>query len=111
MAGGAVRCFRIPAGGGKDVHEMSAHLTKGKFEQSLNTRFWLGDEGAEDEHLDLIEIENGGDAAGYEQFSLLFRGDQSKLYDQRMYRIKHNSLGTFDLFLTPVDRNDQGSFY
>jgi hypothetical protein len=46
-----------------------------------------------------------------EQFSLRFRGDRASVYPQRIYAIKHDSMGEFELFLVPVERDDSGTFY
>jgi len=90
---------------------MAIDLTKTLFERNLNTRFWLREEDGQRTALDLIELKNGHSSPPYEQFSLLFRGEPSRLHPQRMYRMEHDAAGAFDLFLTPVERNDQGIFY
>lgn len=90
---------------------MSAHLTRAMFEQNLNGRFWLRDGDGERTPLDLVEVKSGHPSPPYEQFSLLFRGDKSKIHPQSTYPVEHDAIGAFDLFLAPVDRNDQGTFY
>jgi hypothetical protein len=81
------------------------------FQQNLNTRFWLREESGENALLALIEFKEGQIVPPYEQFSLLFRGDKSKTHEQGTYAMEHDSMGAFDLFLTPVERNDRGTFY
>lgn len=90
---------------------MSAHLTRAMFEKNLNTEFWLRDESGERSPLDLVDLKVGQAAPQYEQFSLLFRGNKTKIHDQRTYAMEHDTMGAFDLFLTPVERNDQGTLY
>jgi hypothetical protein len=90
---------------------MAIELTKSLFEENLNTKFWLREENGERAALDLIELRNGHSSALFEQFSLLFRGEPTKLQAQRTYAVEHGAIGGFDLFITPVDRNDQGTFY
>jgi hypothetical protein len=90
---------------------MSAHLTRAMFEQNLNTKFWLREESGERTPLDLIDLKVGQAPSPYEQFSMLFRGDRGKVHEQRTYAMEHDSMGAFDLFLTPVERNDQGTLY
>jgi hypothetical protein len=90
---------------------MSAHLTKTMFEQNLNSRFWLRRSDGQRTPLDLVEFEDGRSFPPYEQFSLLFRGDKNELRPQDNYPIAHDAMGEFDLFLVPVERNDQGTFY
>jgi hypothetical protein len=90
---------------------MPVHLTKCLFEQNLNTKFWLLDEGSETYALDLIELTSGYCTLRQEQFSLRFRGDRNKVFQQRIYPMKHDSIGDFDLFLVPIGRDDSGTFY
>lgn len=89
---------------------MTIELNKALFEKNLNTKFLLCD--ANGEHvLDLIELKSGNISPMYESFSLLFRGDASRVHEQRTYLMKHAAIGEFDLFLTPVGRNEQGTLY
>ena len=90
---------------------MPIHLTKNMFEQTLNTRFWLLDENSISHPMDLIEMENGHSSSIQEQFSLRFRSDRNLVHPQRVYPMKHDSIGDFDLFLVPVGRNESGTFY
>jgi hypothetical protein len=87
------------------------YLTKGMFQENLNTRFWLLAEGLEPCALDLVEVANGYSTPKQEQFSLRFRGDRANIYPQRIYAVKHDSIGEFELFLVPVGRDDSGTFY
>jgi hypothetical protein len=90
---------------------MSIYLTKTMFEENLNTRFWLVDDGSEPHAMDLIELTNGHSSPRQEQFSLRFRGDRNKVFPQRIYPMKHDSIGDFDLFLVPIGRDDTGTLY
>ena len=90
---------------------MPIHLTKAMFEQNLNTKFWLLDESAESHPMDLIELTNGHSSPRQEQFSLRFRGDRNKVFPQRIYPMKHDSIGDFDLFLVPIGRDESGTYY
>ena len=55
------------------------YLTKGMFQENLNTRFWLLVEGLEPCALDLVEVANGHSTPKQEQFSLRFRGDRASI--------------------------------
>ena len=46
-----------------------------------------------------------------EPFSLLFRGPGNLQLPQRTYRIEHDPMGTFDLFIVPLGPDDQGFRY
>lgn len=90
---------------------MSIYLTKSMFEENVNTRFWLLGENSEPYALDLVELTKGHCTPRQEQFSLRFRGDRNKVFPQRIYPMKHDSIGDFDLFLVPIGRDDTGTFY
>lgn len=90
---------------------MEMNLTKEKFAQNLNTKFWLRNGGADREPIDLIELREGRSTARQEQYALVFRGDPSKIFPQRLYPVEHDSMGAFDLFLVPIGRDDTGTFY
>jgi Domain of unknown function (DUF6916) len=90
---------------------MPIHLTKTIFEENLNTKFWLLDESSEPSAMDLIELANGHSTPRQEQFSLRFRGDRNKVFPQRIYPMKHDSIGDFDLFLVPIGRDSTGTYY
>lgn len=44
-------------------------------------------------------------------FSLIFRGEETGVLEQRLYRVVHDSLGELDLFLVPVGKDAQGVSY
>jgi len=90
---------------------MPVHLTKSMFEGNLDTKFWLLDEGSETYAMELIELTNGYSTPRQEQFSLRFRGDRNKVFPQRIYPMKHDSIGDFDLFLVPIGRDESGTYY
>jgi hypothetical protein len=90
---------------------MSVYLTKNVFEENLNTRFWILDESSEAHAVDLVEIKNGHISPRQEQFSLHFRGDRDRVFPQRIYPMKHESIGEFDLFLVPIGRDETGTTY
>jgi len=87
------------------------YLTKGMFQENLNTRFWLLAEGLEPGALDLVEVANGYSTPKQEQFSLRFRGERTSIFPQRIYTMKHDSIGEFDLFLVPIAQDESGTSY
>jgi hypothetical protein len=87
------------------------YLTRGIFDEHLNGRFWLIDEHSEPYAMDLIEVADGHSTRRQEQFSLHFRGDREKIYPQRIYAMKHDSIGEFELFLVPIGRDNSGTLY
>ncbi|HEX8772060.1 MAG TPA: hypothetical protein VF735_00555 [Pyrinomonadaceae bacterium] len=82
------------------------------FSEHLNSNFSVGRGEAVATELQLIEAHNVGKAApGYEQFSLLFRGPLDSFLEQTIYTFKHDALGTFDMFIVPVQKNQDGFIY
>ncbi len=47
----------------------------------------------------------------YEEFSLVFRGEQKTPLEQKMYKFSHDQIGRFDLFIVPVVSRDTESAY
>ena len=90
---------------------MSKHLTREMFKKNVNTRFWLVDASPEPYALDLVECVDGHSTPRQEQFSLRFRGDPGQVFPQRLYPIKHDAIGDFELFLVPIARDDSGTYY
>ena len=44
-------------------------------------------------------------------FSIVFRGPGDILLPQAIYRIEHDQIGTFDLFIVPIGRDKDGLRY
>ncbi|MDQ3914905.1 MAG: hypothetical protein M3323_06170 [Actinomycetota bacterium] len=51
--------------------------------------------------------EEGGRVA----FRLEFTGPTEPLLDQRTYRMQHDELGTIEIFIVPVGRDEKGATY
>jgi hypothetical protein len=60
--------------------------------------------------LELVEVSDRstGRQIG---FSLVFRGPRQPLLPQQIYRVEHDRLGPFDLFIVPIEQNADGSSY
>ncbi|MEP6819610.1 MAG: hypothetical protein ABJA18_08755 [bacterium] len=46
-----------------------------------------------------------------EQFSIIFRGPNEPFLNQGNWRLSHDQLGEFELFLVPVSKSDRGIDY
>jgi hypothetical protein len=44
-------------------------------------------------------------------FSLIFHGPQTPILPQRIYRVEHDAIGAFDLFLVPLGPDRAGMRY
>jgi hypothetical protein len=63
----------------------------------------------------LAEATALGEASAHGQratpFSIIFQGPPEPLLQQRIYGFEHDELGSFDLFIVPIERNAQGVRY
>jgi hypothetical protein len=44
-------------------------------------------------------------------FSIVFRGPATPILPQRIYRLEHPAIGSFDLFLVPIGPDERGLRY
>lgn len=79
--------------------------------EQLNTKFSVMLEDVNVLDLELIKVEDAKARAGFEQFSLVFRGPLEVSLSQGMYRMEHESLEASDVFVVPVARDEQGFYY
>ena len=82
---------------------MLESFTAGTFSPRLRERFTLVDAGDPLE-LELVEVTELGPATPERRgpFSLVFRGPNRSTLPQRISRLEHAELGTFELFLVPI---------
>lgn len=90
---------------------MLENLKLNSFFECLGTKFrvYAGDDKSVE--LELVEAVDSGSNTRQERFSLLFRGPLDTALDQSMYKIEHDRLGSFDLFIVPVGINESGREY
>jgi len=86
-------------------------LTADEFASQVNSRFRLiaGPESAMD--VELIEFTAGSKSAHQEAFSIVFRAPVEAPLEQRIYRLEHESMGAFELFLVPIGKSPEGVSY
>jgi uncharacterized protein DUF6916 len=84
---------------------MPASFTEKEFSQHVGTKFHLKEDQLEIE-LELIEVKGYVSQAieqgGMERFSVLFAGPGDPFLPQKGYRLEHERMGEFELFLVPV---------
>ncbi len=80
------------------------------FSETLHSQFVLA-RGGEKIELELIELRNGHANSPGESFALLFRGPGAFVLPQQIYTLAHDRLGSLDLFLVPVGRDANGTYY
>jgi hypothetical protein len=84
------------------------------FSPHLNTKFLLKREpegAAEAVEMELIEAIDLGSTPRQEQFSIVFRGPLAPQLEQAIYSIEHKELGTFELFIVPFKKGQDGMYY
>jgi hypothetical protein len=89
-------------------------LTATHFQPHVGSRFRLCADDVLD--VELFEVDEVGGRAGAPEaarapFSIVFLGPREPVLPQRIYRLEHEQLGTLDLFLVPIGRDDAGVRY
>jgi hypothetical protein len=94
---------------------MSAILTAQEFSRHLNTTFHTILDDGPAVALQLVLVKpfkhNAPEETGMEQFSAFFVGGLDALLPQRTYRLRHEEMGEFDIFLVPISRKEEGYRY
>lgn len=86
-------------------------LEKAMFSENLNTKFHIYPEGAEALEAELIDLTEVNISPRQEQFSILFRGPLNIFLQQGIYKMEHDQIGKFDLFLVPIRQDQDGYYY
>ena len=92
-------------------------FTAETFAPHVGTTFRLYPDESHGLDVELVTVTNpGAQTAASEQprripFSLVFRGPGNFVLPQRIYRIEHAAIGTFDLFLVPIGPDQAGMRY
>ncbi|MDQ3919757.1 MAG: hypothetical protein M3348_14920 [Acidobacteriota bacterium] len=87
------------------------NLTRESFAENLNTKFRLPSESGESRELELIDVSEETRSGSAERFSIVFRGAPDFFLQQGTYRLEHERLGAFDLFLVAIAREEDGFRY
>ncbi|MCP4220811.1 MAG: hypothetical protein GY765_39650 [bacterium] len=88
---------------------MSDKLKKKVFDPYVNDTFNVVAGGVRVD-LELIEVSERS-YEGMESFSLLFKGDKDKFFNQQICKVTHEKMGEFDLFLTAVISEKKDAIY
>ncbi len=92
---------------------MTAELTEKEFSKHVNTKFRVA--GEQPIELELTDVKGylgkSNEQTGMERFSAFFRGPADRPLMQQTYSIEHEQMGTFDLFLVPLSRDESGFRY
>lgn len=61
--------------------------------------------------LELVAVNEANYSPRVENFSLLFRGPLAPVLPQRIYHLKHDTLGSVEIFLVPLGPDGEGMQY
>lgn len=93
---------------------MATNLTEQEFMKHVGTTFQL-DFNQQVVPLNLTEVKGylpkENENAGMERFSVFFTGPAQTKLPQAIYRLQHEAMGEFDLFLVPIGGDDKGFRY
>lgn len=83
------------------------------FEERVGDRFLAHFEAEAPAEIELVEVERlGTNGVGRaEPFSLLFSAAADEQHPQRIYRLDHDELGSFEVFLVPLQPDARGPLY
>jgi hypothetical protein len=94
---------------------MLERLTVDTFAPIVGERFALDAGATVPLSLDLVAAEPLGpppsDDGSRTPFRLLLRGPRDPLLAQRIYALAHDALGTLEIFIVPVARDEAGTDY
>ena len=92
-------------------------FTLATFSGRLGETFRLRADAAHMIDLELLEATDLGErSAPIEQrkrtpFSIVFRGPRNVVLPQQIYRVEHDAIGAFELFLVPIGPDQSGMRY
>ena len=90
---------------------MPAVLEHEEFTKHLNTKFRICPEGVEKVEAELTNVSEHLVSPRQERFSITFRASNETFLAQGLRRFEHDQMGTFDLFIVPIERTDEGTYY
>ena len=90
---------------------MSEHLTRDAFAEQLNTKFYIHFTPENAVEAELTEVSELKARPPQESFSIIFLAPIEIPFEQKIYKIEHSGLGTFELFLVPIGKNEKGINY
>jgi len=61
--------------------------------------------------MELVETGAVRSSGQYEAFSILLRGPSDTPLGQGTYRVEHDTIGAFDLFIVPISQDRDGLNY
>src|SRR2546425_52159 len=81
------------------------------FSEHLNSKFQTHYGDSHKMELELLSVNDVGSTPRQIQFSLVFLAPENAPLSQGIYRLAHEKLGTFNLFLVPIAKDKRGVQY
>lgn len=90
---------------------MAALTTHDAFRRQLNSSFRVHYAPEHSCALVLVQVSDLTSSAHGETFSILLRGPLTPQLPQSLYKFDHVEMGELDLFIVPVERDQNGLYY
>ena len=90
---------------------MAAPLEHAEFAKHVNTTFRIRLNERETLPAELTEISEHMVSPQQERFWIVFKTSNEVLLGQGLRSVEHDAMGNFDLFLVPMSRDEQGTYY
>ena len=90
---------------------MTPLLQHEEFVRHLNTEFRIRVGDAETIPAKLTNVSEQLIGPRQERFSVVYRTSNEPFLGQGMRPFEHDQMGNFDLFIVPLERNDEGTYY
>jgi len=96
---------------------MLEQLTHAAFAEHLHSTFRIHFDPADPAEVELVEAvllrirTRGDEPPRRAPFSLVFRGPREPWFPQRIYKVEHERMGSFGLFLVPIGPDADGMRY
>ena len=87
------------------------NLNSKTFADCLHSHFSLEAPASQTFTLELVAVNEANYSPRLENFSLLFRGPLAPALPQCIHRLKHDTLGSVEIFLVPLGPDGQGMQY
>jgi hypothetical protein len=82
--------------------------TRDEFVAQLNTKFRVDTDAGQPREIELTEVTELSQKPRQESFAVIFLAPSDFVPVQGLYTIKHDALGTLDIFMVPVSNDKRG---
>ena len=90
---------------------MSAPLEHAEFARHVNTTFRIRLNESETLPAELTEVSEHTVSPRQERFWVLFKTSNNVFLGQGQRAFEHDSMGSFELFIVPIGRDEDGTYY